>query len=135
MGANNPLRLAAEAKHGRVLLSRDNALYYAPASGEKVRLMASDVALIEAWAGIVPRGLGEDLLRLRGREVTAPELALFTLGIKQLELHAASGAWQTYDKAIRQRAALALRDGRGGGGLLGCWMVMERANEKGDQPR
>ncbi len=129
----NPLRRAAEEKHGRVRVSRDGALYYAPTSGEKMFLSADDVPRFEAWADAAPQGLGEDLMRLHGREIAPDELALLTAGIKQLELHAAKSAWQAYEKAIRQRAALALREGKGGGALPACWMAMARANEKGDQ--
>ena len=117
----NPIRIAMESIHGEVKVARNDALYFVPRTGELIRLSANDVDVFERWANVEPTGLGSDLMRFKGREITPPELALLSLGIKQMELGAAPDTWRAYDKKLRQLAAQCLREKHGGGALFACW--------------
>ena len=126
----NPIRMAAESVHGEVKAARNGALYFAPGTGALIELTAADVCAFERWAHVEPSGLGSDLTRLHNREITQPELALLTLGIKQMELGVSQDTWLAYDKKLRQLAAQCLREKRGGGALYACWAAMRLATEE-----
>ena len=122
----NPLRRAAELAHGRIKVSRGEGLYFVPATGEQIRVREGDLAAWAQWVNASPTaGLGLALGRMREREVTDGEIALFCEGVKQWELCAGDGAWMAYERTLRQLAARCLREKRGGGGLFACWTVLE----------
>ncbi len=69
--------------------------------------------------------LGRSLLRFRGMVPDLDNLRLFARGAKLCDGGAAPGAIEAYDRALRQRAALALRGGCGGG-LYACALLNAR---------
>ena len=69
-----------------------------------------------------PDELAESLTRFRNLPATGESLALFTEGLKLLEVPDETG-YLAYDKKIRQAAAVALRT-NGGGGLYACARVL-----------
>lgn len=66
-----------------------------------------------------PSFLAESLARFRGGKIERGALLLFAQGMKLLDMgdNAAGNEVTAFDRALRQRAALALRGGCGGGGL------------------
>ena len=62
-----------------------------------------------------PDDLCAKLERFRGEAIDRENLLLFARGAKLLDGGAVSEDVAAYDRAVRQRAALALRGGRGGG--------------------
>ena len=136
----HPLRREAERMLGiGVKLDRGDMLYYVPATGSNASLNSGlflakcanaiflkpsifGIRSFEAWAErfVKPDPLGIELKRLRAAEVMESEFDLFTQGVKHFELHAPPGAWATYEKRLRQLAAVCLRERRGGGALYAC---------------
>lgn len=119
----HPLRVDAEARYGRVLVDRGDALYFVPRSGERVYADEAGAREFVEWAGVEPIGLGAELVRFAGRPVRAEELDLFQDGIKQLELGATAQSRAAYERRLRQLAAVVMREGVGGGLLYACWAV------------
>lgn len=82
-----------------------------------------------AWVAAWERAQAEDadflvrsLLRFRGIHGDAANLRLFARGAKLLDMACSPGEIQSYDRALRQRAALALRGGCGGA-LYACALL------------
>ncbi len=61
-------------------------------------------------------------------EVDAEDLWLWMEGIKRLELH---GDADMYEKLIRKRAAVCLRERSGGGTIVVCALMVDLMNEGG----
>lgn len=62
-----------------------------------------------------PDAFCASLLRFRGQAPDRENLLLFAQGAKLLDAERAAAAIAAYDRALRQRAAVALRGGCGGG--------------------
>ena len=81
----------------------------------------------EAYDAPVPDHFAASLLRFRGKAPDRENRILFARGIKLLD--AASSAAEreilSYDRALRQRSALALRGGCGGG-LYACARILAK---------
>lgn len=60
----------------------------------------------------------------RGREPDETTIMLFSEGLKLCAVRSGAAAVANYEKRVRQRAALALRTG-GGGGLFACAQMIE----------
>ena len=88
------------------------------------------------WAARVarPGELTHSLCRLRGRDAADGEIELWIAGIKLVELGAAEGALSAYDRSVRQRAARALREGRGGGLLCACAACVDLLSPRAGTP-
>ena len=82
------------------------------------------IGRLESQHPAPPDFLCASLLRFRGAAIDEPNLRLFALGAKLVDAGpAASGAQiAAYDRCLRQRAALALRGGCGGG-LYACALL------------
>ena len=61
-------------------------------------------------------------------ETDAEDMALWTEGVKRMEMR---GDAAGYGKLVRQRAAVCLREKRGGGTLIVCALMADRMNEGG----
>ena len=91
----------------------------------------------ESWARRVERRAPEELdelsrqlSRFRGRTPGRENLRLFAQGAKLLDAAAVSRAqWAAYDRAVRNRAAVALRGGDGGA-LFACALLCARIQRK-----
>ena len=80
------------------------------------------VADFEATVPEPPDALCTSIVRFRGMQADADNLRLFARGAKLLDALASTGEIDAYDRALRQRAALALRGGCGGG-LYACALL------------
>lgn len=69
----------------------------------------------------LPDDFARSLARFQNAPATGEALALFTEGMKLIEVPDEAG-YLAYDKKIRQAAAVALRTGEGGG-LYACALV------------
>ena len=137
---NNPARRAAGAvpRGSETFLrcDRGDALYVTNAcaargafeqagflceeAGGLLRLIPGG-AITEAlagWLGPAQDALGMD--GLRSREAEAEDLRLLGEGVKRWELAMDRPALSAYEKSVRQRAAVCLRTGKGGGTLWLC---------------
>ena len=75
-----------------------------------------------------PDDLCAKLQRFRGEDPDRENLLLFARGLKLLDGGATPGNIAAYDRAVRQRAAVALRGGCGGG-LYAAALINHRLNE------
>ena len=80
------------------------------------------VARLEQAFPEPPDALCISLARFRGMQADADNLRLFARGAKLLDALASTGEIDAYDRALRQRAALALRGGCCGG-LYACALL------------
>lgn len=92
---------------------------------------ASWTARCERRAPEPPDDLSASLLRFRGQTPDLENLKLFARGAKLLDAGAAATGAEAdaYDRALRQRAACALRGGCGGG-LYACALLNARLQAK-----
>lgn len=92
---------------------------------------ASWVTRVERRCPEPPDGLSASLVRFRGQVPDRENLALFARGAKLLDAPGATGAAEAeaFDRALRQRAALALR-GSCGGGLYAAAVLNARIRQK-----
>lgn len=86
----------------------------------------------EQWlrARTEPHGLSEALRNACFGEVMDEDRALFIEGMKALEM---KGDVRAYEKKIRQRAAVCLREKQGGGTLAVCGLMIDFLNEGGKE--
>jgi len=78
----------------------------------------------------------EDMSRFQEKPVgEANDYPLWIRGLKLLELEAAEGQLEAYDRAIREAAALAQRSQEGGGALYACAICYSRALEMKNKTR
>ena len=61
-------------------------------------------------------------------KVCEADFALWIEGIKRLEMNADAAG---YEKLVRQRAAVCLREKRGGGTIVSCALMADYLNEGG----
>lgn len=61
-------------------------------------------------------------------EVLEEDMALFVEGVKLLDM---GGDADAYEKRVRQRAAVCLREKRGGGAITVCGLIADFLNEGG----
>ena len=80
-----------------------------------------------------PDGLCAGLARFRGTAPDRENLTLFARGAKLLDVGANPENIIAYDRAVRQRAALALRGGCGGG-LYAAAILNHQLNEMEETP-
>jgi hypothetical protein len=131
----HPIRLAAP----RARVDRGGALYLsteplpgflAEARGARFAL-TPDEALIAAFGEwILPKAEEDHLTKsLMKLENQTPDIGLLVEGIKLLDLHAPKGAVHAYEKKVRQRAAVCLREACGGGLLWLCAACVSVAGE------
>ena len=85
------------------------------------------VAEYEAAIPAPPDFLSRTLLRFRGAEVDMDNLHLFARIAKLMDAQPSPGEIEACDRALRNRAALALRGGCGGA-LFACACVRARLN-------
>ena len=85
------------------------------------------VADFEAAIPAPPDHLSRTLLRFRGAAADMDNLHLFARGAKLMDAQPSPGEIEAYDRALRNRAALALRGGCGGG-LYACACVCALLN-------
>ena len=76
-----------------------------------------------------PDALCASLARFRDAPPDRENLALFARGAKLLDGHASPEELAACDRAVRQRAAFALRGGCGGG-LYACAILLSMLNDK-----
>ena len=102
-------------------------------SGGLVRILPDSSWVAEAEAAGPADHLSESLLHFRGKEPDLKNLRLFARGLKIIDMGASVPAneLRTYDRAVRQRAALALRGGCGGG-LYACALLNHQIIHKGE---
>lgn len=122
---NVPMRTEAE-------IGWDKAGFHHRTEGKLCFLIPDDL-WIERLEGWLERHVKEK--RLAGRaanacfgEVCEADFALWIEGIKRLELHADAAG---YEKLVRQRAAVCLREKRGGGTIISCALMADYLNEGG----
>ena len=72
-----------------------------------------------------PEPLSASLLRFRGLEPDAENLRLCAQGLKLLDMGAAAAVneIEAFERSLRQRAALALRNAASGGGLYAAALI------------
>lgn len=87
---------------------------------------------MEIWlrARTKPHGLAASLGNACFGEIMDEDRALFTEGVKLLEV---KGDVRGYEKKVRQRAAVCLREKRGGGALVVCGLIADFLNEGGKE--
>lgn len=87
--------------------------------GELMHILPNEGWMRRTEAAPPPSPLAESLARFRGEEIERGALLLFAQGLKLLDMgdSAPKNELLAFDRALRQRAALALRGGCGGGGL------------------
>lgn len=78
-----------------------------------------------------PDNLCAGLVRFRGTDPDRENLLLFVRGAKLLDADAAPDEIAAYDRSLRQRAAIALRGGCGGG-LYAAALINYRLQNKED---
>jgi len=132
---DHPIRLAAP----RARVDRGGALYIseAPLQGFNAEArgalyaLTPGAALIDAFADWARRRAAGDVLALSLSALSGDgaDMPLLVEGIKLLELPAAEGALWAYEKRLRQRAAVCLREKTGGGRLQLCAMCLAIAKE------
>jgi len=64
------------------------------------------------------------------QEISREDLSLFIEGVKRLEMR---GDAEEYEKRVRQRAAVCLREKRGGGTLRACALIADFLREGGNR--
>lgn len=79
---------------------------------------------VESMLG-APGELAASLQPLTSRAAEPEEDALWLWEVKLLELGARPGERRACEDALRRRAAVCLRTGRGGGGLYACARLLE----------
>lgn len=80
-----------------------------------------------------PDSLSASLLRFRGQTPDRANLILFAQGLKLTDARASAPERAAYDRALRQRAAVALRGGCGGG-LYAAALIDSQFNERKMEP-
>ena len=103
---------------------RGNLLYLLPD--------ASWIARYERRAPEPPDGLCASLVRFRNIPPDRENLLLFAQGAKLLDAGATPEDIAAYDRAVRQRAAIALRGGCGGG-LYAAALIDHQLRERIDK--
>ena len=102
-------------------------------AGGLMRILPDESWLAAAEEKAPPDQLSASLIRFRGMEPGAEGLQLFARGMKLLDMGGAApeNEIDAYDRALRQRAALALRGGCGGG-LYGASILNHQIRKKGE---
>lgn len=77
------------------------------------------ISRLEEACGEAPDHFCKTLMRFRGTAPDRANLQLFARGVKLLEGRPTDAEISAFDRAVRQAAAVALRDGCGGG-LYAC---------------
>jgi len=122
---NAPMRTDAE-------IGWERAGFHQRTEGKLCFLMPDElwIGRLEGW---IDRRVKEK--RLAGRvenacfgEVGEADFALWIEGIKRLEMNADAAG---YEKLVRQRAAVCLREKRGGGTIVSCALMADYLNEGG----
>lgn len=72
--------------------------------------------------------LSEALSRASLGEILEEDMKLFIEGVKRIEM---KGEAREYEKLVRQRAAVCLRERKGGGALACCALIADYLNERG----
>ena len=118
----------------------DEPIYWASAGfsceaqGRLLFLLPEDewIERMDAWLRVrtKPHGLAASLGNASFGEITDEDRALFTEGVKLLEV---KGDVRGYEKKVRQRAAVCLREKRGGGTLVVCSLIADYLNEGGKE--
>lgn len=83
------------------------------------------------WAGSAHCESVRSLAAASFGEVEKADLRLWTVGVKLLEMGADEKAAAEYDRQVRQRAAVCLRQKRGGGTLKAAALCAEMIRQRG----
>lgn len=100
--------------------------------GKLMRILPDEGWLRRAEDAPPPDFFAESLLRFRGQEIGRGALLLFAQGLKLLDgdVCAPESEISAFDRALRQRAALALRGGCGGGGLYALAILNHQISDQ-----
>lgn len=136
MRCDHPIRRAAEGarvdRSGALYLSRERVEGFSCARRGEFCALTPGPALIRDFADWArPRteadGLTRSLARLSGGEEA--DLTLLLAGIKLVDLGAPEASLSAYEGRIRRRAAVCLREKRGGGLLWLCAACLALARQ------
>ena len=100
--------------------------FAAEEQGMLLRILPDGESIVRMEEGkSPPDDLSRSLARFRGQECSREALVLFARGMKLIDMGASApeAETETFERALRQRAALALRGACSGGGLYAAALV------------